>query len=86
MPLFRDVQPGDVLRIGDTSITIEQKTGQRTRLRIDSPHDVEHVKAGARPAMTRPDMPEAAPRAAPQPAPPAEPKPRLTMPPIALPA
>lgn len=47
MALYRDVKPGDELRIGNTKITVETKSGQRTRLRIDSPFDVEHVKATA---------------------------------------
>lgn len=79
MPLYRDVQPGDELRIGDTVISIEAKTGQRTRLRIDSVHEVQHRKAGARLSQapvptqlqpTAPPEPEARPVAPPsQPAP-----------------
>lgn len=89
MTLYRDVQPGDTLRIGDTVIAIEQKSGQRTRMRIDSPLDVEHVKAGSRPTMTRPDVAPAVPTAAPtEPAPPREDarRPRLTLPQMPLPA
>lgn len=44
MPLFLDVQPGDVVRIGaDTRVTIEHKRGQRTRLRIEAAAPV-HVE------------------------------------------
>lgn len=85
MTLYRDVQPGDTLRIGDTVIAIEQKSGQRTRMRIDSPLEVEHLKAGARPTMTRPDVQPSRPPAPAAPPPPTEEparRPRLTLPPM----
>lgn len=40
MRMFRDVKPGDVLKIGLTTITVGQKSGGRTRLQIDSPENV----------------------------------------------
>lgn len=87
MAVYRDVQPGDTLRIGDTIIEVAHKTGQRARLRIESKLDVEHIKAGARPAMTHPNLPPAPPAAA-APTAQAEPakRPRLTLPPMPLPA
>jgi hypothetical protein len=40
MRLYRDVKPGDVIKIGLTTITVGKKSGGVTRLQIDSP---EHV-------------------------------------------
>jgi hypothetical protein len=54
MRLYRDVKPGDVLRIGLTTITVGQKSGGRTRLQIDSP---EHVTT----PLPEPDAAPAAP-------------------------
>lgn len=79
MPLYRDVQPGDELRIGDTVISIEAKTGQRTRLRIDSAHEVQHRKAGAR-------LSQAQAQTKLQPAAPAEAEARPVAPPSPAPA
>lgn len=83
MPLYLDVQPGESVRIGESTIAVEQKSGKRTRLRIDSPDRVEHVKADAKPAMTQPDIPPQPPRPAPAAA---GARPRLTMPSMPLPA
>jgi len=56
MPLFLDVEPGDAVRIGaDTVVRVERKSGQRTRLRIDSEYKIELDRAAAEPA--RPDPP-----------------------------
>ena len=63
MSLFRDVAPGQALRIGDTVVQVEHKTGNRVRLRIDSPHPVEHVTAA------KPQLSPASPPATPGPAP-----------------
>jgi hypothetical protein len=38
MAYTTDVEPGDVLQIGETRITVLQKKGQKTKLRVDS-HD-----------------------------------------------
>lgn len=78
MPLFRDVQPGDRLTIGDTVIEVESKTGQRTRLRIDSPQEVVHDKAGARPQFAAPPIPTPRPSAPAEPT--GAPRPRLQLP------
>ncbi len=47
MALFLDVEPGDVVRIGaDTVVQVERKSGQRTRIRIDSEYKVQFNRAG----------------------------------------
>ncbi len=52
MALFLDVLPGESVSIGsDTRITIEEKTGKRTRLRIESPQD---VRKTVEPVLTPP--------------------------------
>lgn len=45
MALYREVRPGDILRIGDTVIVAERKSGQVTRLRIDTALTVVQTKA-----------------------------------------
>jgi sRNA-binding carbon storage regulator CsrA len=50
--LFRDVAPGESLRIGDITIRVEKKTGASVRLAIDAPHEVEHIRA-ERPTLTQ---------------------------------
>ena len=45
MPLVRELKPGDTLRIGDTTVTFEKKTGQRTRVQIDTTLPVKHIPA-----------------------------------------
>lgn len=45
MALFLNVLPGESLTIGATRITLEDKTGRRAKLRIDSPEDVHHHKS-----------------------------------------
>lgn len=77
MPVFRDVKPGDVLRIGDTVIEVEYKSGARARLRIDSPLEVKHQMAQAA-SMTRPAP--IAPTTAPRDAVASHTLPRLTRP------
>jgi hypothetical protein len=48
MALFLDVGPDDALRIGpDTFLTVERKSGSRSRLRIVSTSEVELMR-GAR--------------------------------------
>lgn len=47
MALFLDVVPGESILIGNnTRITVEDKTGRRTRLRIDAADGVRLTKAG----------------------------------------
>lgn len=66
MPLYREVKPGDTLRIGDSVLVIERKSGQVSRLRIDTTLPVHHTKADATeaPAPSAPvaAAPEAPPR------------------------
>jgi hypothetical protein len=50
MALHREVKPGDTLRIGDTVIVVEHKSGQATRLRIDTSLPIHQTKAGQVPA------------------------------------
>jgi hypothetical protein len=45
MAMFQDLRPGDSIRVGTTTITVQAKTGARARLRIDSPEDVQVVRA-----------------------------------------
>lgn len=80
MALYRDVQPGDTLRIGEITIEVEQKSGQRTRLRIDGAPEVQHVKAGAKPAMQQPSAAAMPPPRAPEPVQGEPRRPRLQMP------
>lgn len=40
MAMFIELRPGESVEIGDTRITIESKSGARSRLKIDSPGDV----------------------------------------------
>lgn len=54
MALFREVKPGDTLRIGDTTIVVDRKSGQTTRLRIDTPLKIQQTKAGQAPAASTP--------------------------------
>lgn len=51
MALYLDVGPDDMVRIGNTIITIERKSGQRARLRIIGPDEVELTKRNAVPAQ-----------------------------------
>jgi hypothetical protein len=59
MALYLDLAPGDSLRIGhDTVLKMEAKSGQRARVRIESKHDVRHLKAGeVEPTLKRHDLP-----------------------------
>lgn len=59
MALSIEVLPGERVRIGNTTITIEDKTGRRSRLRIESSEHVSLEKAGAVP--TRPPPSESPP-------------------------
>lgn len=69
MALFLSVELGDHVRIGNSTIAFEQKTGRRIRLRIESAEDVTHEKAGdkaepapASPRLTRPMQATTTPR------------------------
>lgn len=44
MALFLDVGPDDAIRIGDTYIAIERKSGSRARLRIVGSSEVELIR------------------------------------------
>jgi hypothetical protein len=47
MAYYMELAPGDTLVVGDgTRISVERKSGQRTRLKIESDQDVERIKAG----------------------------------------
>lgn len=62
MALKLDADPGDSIRIGaNTLLRIERKTGQRTRLSIESNEDIEQFKAGEKvPALAPPARNEVA--------------------------
>lgn len=40
MALILDVGPDDLLRIGDTTVTLLKKSGRKSSLRIEGPADV----------------------------------------------
>jgi hypothetical protein len=65
MAYYMELAPGDTLVVGDgTRISVERKSGQRTRLKIESDQDVERIKAGEPvPArqITKPPSPAPAP-------------------------
>lgn len=64
MALFLDVLPGETVSIGNgTRITVEEKSGQRTRMRIDSDEDIRHGKA-EKPRLSPPNRDDPAPTAA----------------------
>lgn len=88
MSWLRDLQPGDKLHIGESTIAIEHKTGQRIRVRVDSPLEIALIKAGSelRPAMKQPPMQPTQQQVAPAASPDTGKRPRLTMPPAAKPA
>lgn len=46
MAVYLELSVGDTLVIGNSRIRVERKTGQRTRVAIDSAEDVERIKAG----------------------------------------
>lgn len=55
MALFLSVEPGDSVRIGDSVISFEKKSGRQVRVRIDSKLDIEHVGGqGDKPATPVP--------------------------------
>jgi len=43
MALYLDLAPGAAVRVGGTTITVEPKSGGRTRLKIEGPDKVEQV-------------------------------------------
>lgn len=53
--LFIDIGPDDLVRIGDTVVSIERKSGSRARLRIVGPAEVELQKKARLKQATRPD-------------------------------
>jgi hypothetical protein len=62
MALFVEVVPGDRIHIGSSVLTVEDKPGRKTRIRIDALKsvDVFHEKADeqkAKPVLTRPKLP-----------------------------
>lgn len=61
MALFLDIEPGDTVRIGQSSIVLEAKSGRRARLRIDSTEDVTHSKGGSESTLARSAPTEPAP-------------------------
>lgn len=74
MALNLDLSPGDVVLIGNSRLTVEEKTGRRTRVRIESNEDVRHQKTELR-------RPGEGPAPIPNPAaPPALRRPTLTLP------
>lgn len=48
MALFLDVGPEDALRVGESWITVERKSGSRARLRIMSNAEVELIRNAKR--------------------------------------
>jgi hypothetical protein len=46
MALYMDVGANDLLVIGDTTVTVERKSGSRVRLRIIGKSDVQLVRDG----------------------------------------
>lgn len=65
MAVYLELSPGDTLVIGNSRIRVERKTGQRTRVAIDSTEDVERIKAGEPvPAQQQNTQPAAQPAAA----------------------
>lgn len=52
MSLYLDIGPDDELRIGLAAVSLEYKTGQRARLKIDAPRDIE--VSLVKPLATRP--------------------------------
>lgn len=44
MALYLDVGPDDVLRIGDTLVAVERKSGSRARLKIVGKSEVELLR------------------------------------------
>ncbi len=71
MAVFLDVPVGDSVRIGNSTITVEEKSGRRARLRIDTREDVSLERAGA---TSRPPSPAPAAQA---PVPPVLTRPKL---------
>jgi hypothetical protein len=43
--VFLDVLPGETVTIGDARITFQEKSGRRTRVRVDANDVVRHIKA-----------------------------------------
>jgi hypothetical protein len=48
MALKLDLAPGDAVRIGNSIIKVEDKSGKRTRVSIDSDEDIQSYKAGSK--------------------------------------
>lgn len=47
MGLFLELLPGEGVRIGDSTVKVEDKSGRKIRLRIESSEEIEHVKDAA---------------------------------------
>jgi hypothetical protein len=62
MALSLEVLPGDRIRIGTSIITVEEKSGRRSRLSIDSTDPVRHDRAGSKPATAPAPTPGGPPR------------------------
>lgn len=75
MAVFMELAPGDVLRIGQSIVRLEYKTGARARLSVDSTEHIERIKAH--------DQRTPAPDAPAKPSPTTEPVPFLKRPPSA---
>lgn len=54
MSLFLTVELGDDLKIGNSLISFEEKSGRRVRMKIDSQEDVEHIKRADEPVKEKP--------------------------------
>lgn len=57
MALYLDLAPGNAVRVGDTTITVEAKSGARTRLRIEGPDRVQQINEPSPLKLTRPSPP-----------------------------
>lgn len=44
---FFELRPGETVEIGAARVTLEQKSGQRARLRVESDQPTRHVKERA---------------------------------------
>jgi hypothetical protein len=57
--LYIELSPDESIRIGDhTTITVEKKTGQRTRLRVKSAQRVRKIDQDSAPSETMMKAPE----------------------------
>lgn len=54
---FFDLRPGETLRIGTARVTLEVKSGQRARLRVESDETTAVERSVARPQVAPPQEP-----------------------------